>query len=458
MSLTMSPATRRIVEAALLAKGARYVNRVSDTETRDSVSATLKARAAADARMAGIARTHAELEALLLQYPAGYLHRIDMAFTLSKRAKAVRSAFRRHANRVGFTPSDVRLRRLALLHSKLASMAAPYWQTPAAPIDLDATNPHNRFMRKVHANMAGKWSSLTWAAVEPSDIFQTAVELAVRENRTPTIGNLYRALNRAYSMERRIAFGTRGPGFVTVDDVSELDYNRAFEAQVERLETMGRILLTPETLLSESFVDLTGQTVKSGAHYATRLESHRAVHAAKWEQEAAVAAAAKRAETRRVQLALKLSEQTETDASAQYGGSIVALLLEGNTLADIAEFFGLTVETVTRYALSTRDSVTATDWVMVETTADRMRIIGEFPDKASARRSLEAMPLPRAGHAYSITERTPEPTEPEATPNRAHWKRNRQPVPALGHAADKFAGCAVHVEPIPEAQPWSVTA
>lgn len=446
MSLTMTDTTRRMVEAALLAKGTRYVNRVSDDATRTALSATLVARKAADARMAGIARTHAELDALMLKYPLGYLHRVDMAFTLSKRAKAVRTAWRRHANRVGFTPSDTRLRRLAVLYSKLSRMATPYWATPLANIDMDATNPHNRFVRKVHANMAGKWSDLTWAAVDASDIYQTALELAVRESGHPTIGNVYRALNRAYSLERRIAFGTRGPGFVSVDHVSELDYNRAFDAQVARLESMGRMLLLPETLLSESFIDLSGETVKSGAHYATRLESHRAVLASERERIERETATANMINARRVKLALKLAaeESAATDANAQYGASIVALLLEGNTIADIASFFGLEPSTVTTYALSTRDAATApTEWVMIETAGERMRIVDTFPNEAMARRSLEAMPPARDGHSYAVTERTPERADKPETVRHAHWSRNRKPVPLMGHAADKFAGVKV---------------
>lgn len=434
MTLTMSPQTRALVESALINKGARYVNRVSDTATRDSLSATLTARAAANARMAGVARTKAELDALMLQYPAGYLHRVDMAFTLSKRAKAASAAWRRHANVVGFTPSDTRLRRLAILHSALVKLAAKYWDTPAALIDLDATNPHNRFMRKVHSNMAGKWRDLHWAAVDAADIWQTATELVIRELRIerktpendpapiPTIGRLYRGLNRAYSLERRIAFGTRAPGSVTVDDVSELAYNSAFFAQVERLETMGRILLTPETLISESFSDLMGTHPELPgervllANYATRLDSAKAVRAAQDDEREYGKEVATRNDARRVTLAL-MAQTEATDASAQYGASIVALLLEGNTLTDIAEFFGLTVDTVSRYALSTRDGSPVRE------------------ETVTAENETE-------------TER----------PKLAHWDRRRKSLYLLGHPADKFTGVPFRPEPIPEAQPWLVTA
>lgn len=449
MSLTMSPATRSLVEGALLAKGTRYVNKVSDVAVREALSATLAARVAADARMAGIARTSAELDALMLQYPDGYLADVADAFWYSKQAKAVAAAWRARVALIGFTPSDTELRRMAVLHSTLQRTASLYWATPVADIDLDSTNPHNRFMRKVHSNMAGKWRELTWASVDATDVFHTACELAVRETGHPTIGNLYRALNRAYSLERRVAFGTRGPGMVSVDDVSELAYNRAFDAQVERLASMGRVLLTPEALIADTYSDLAGTLPALPGNrvllsrYATAQDGYKAVKAAQDDAKDRAEAIAKRNEERRAKLLTLAAEQTETDASAQYGASIVALLIEGNTLTDIAEFFGLTVETVTKYARETR--VTESDEAptihsVIEILGERMRIIAEFHDKADAWRFALTL-TPRV---CEVVERTPDRVpESDEVKRHAHWNRSRGPVPLLGNAPDKFHGVKV---------------
>lgn len=388
MSLTMSPAALALVSDALTAKGTAYVNRVTDESVRVAVAERIAASKAVQARMDGIARTSAELDALMLQYPTGYLANVTRAFTLSKRAKAVATEWRKLARAHGFAPSVERMRRIAVLHSHLSKLANSYWATPVADIDLDATNPHNRFMRKVHANFSYKWQSLTWAAVDATDVFQTAVELVLRESGTPTIGKLYQALTRAYKLEQRVAFATRAPGSVSVDNVSEIAYNAAYDATVARLETFGRITLAPEQLQDDSYADLAGTVTAHGAIYADRKAQAIATVETLKEQREAQAAIKARNDERRASLHTLESAQQDLDASAQYGKAIVALLVENNTLEDIAEFFGLTVATVTRYALDTRPAETV------------------------------AAPVAK--------------TE---TIKHSHWNRSRGPVPLLGKVA-----------------------
>lgn len=390
MTLTMSPAALALVTDALAAKGTAYVNRVTDETVRSQVSQRLTHERMVQARVAGIARTSAELDALMLRYPTGYLDSVNRAFRLTKWAKSVRAAWRKECRAHGFAPSVERMRRLAVLHSHLTRAMAAEWATPVADIDLDATNPHNRFMRKVHANFSYKWQSLTWAAVDPADVFQTAVELTLRESGTPTIGKLYQALTRAYKLEQRVAFATRAPGSVSVDNVSEIAYNAAYEATVERLAAFGRITLAPEQLQDDSYADLAGTETKHGAMYADRKAQAIATVETLKEQREAQAALKARNDERRASLLTLEAAQEDLDASAQYGKAIVALLVENNTLEDVAQFFGLTVATVTRYALDTRQPETETAQPIVE-------------------------PAPIVKHS--------------------HWNRSRGPVPMLGKVA-----------------------
>lgn len=390
MSLTMSPAALALVSDALAAKGTAYVNRVTDESVRSAVAGRISAQRAVQAKLDGVARTSAELDALMLQYPAGYLERVQRAFTLSKRAKAVAAEWRKLARAHGFAPSVERMRRIAVLHSHLSRTADSYWATPVADIDLDATNPHNRFMRKVHANFSYKWQSLAWASVDASDVFQTAVELVLRESGTPTIGKLYQALTRAYKLEQRVAFATRAPGSVSVDNVSEIAYNAAYEATVARLEAFGRITLTPEQLQDDSYADMAGTITKSGARYAVRADMAIAEVEKLAEQRANLYRTKARNDMRRASLHTLESAQEELDASAQYGKAIVALLVENNTLEDVAQFFGLTVATVTKYAMDTRKESAPVETV----TAKETPII-----------------------------------------KHSHWNRSRGPVPMLGKVA-----------------------
>lgn len=351
----LSDSTAALVAGALAAKGMRYANKVTDPTLRDAAVEAIATQRATTAAAAKALEAKRRTESAFITYPDGYLEAIDKAFRLAKLDKHIRAVFRRVARREGYSFDSARLRSLAVRHAAVTRAMAPLWATPVAPSDLTLSPAYenaNRYMNKIRANYAGIWSSTSWMGIDPRDVFQTAVELAIRQDGAPTVGGMYRAIKRAYKLETRLAFVTRSGGAVSVDDIGEVEFNSAYFRQIDQLETFGRIAVTPEQRMQETYSDLLGTVDDKGRPYASRTDAYAAVVTAQHDAREVELTIASKVALRRMRAAV-----SETaDANAQMSAAIVALLLDGATIDQTAELFGLTAETITRYALAANDA------------------------------------------------------------------------------------------------------